>query len=1039
MQAPDPILELVERFANNRNAYRSDQYNEARLRIEFLNPFFEALGWDVNNKQGYAEAYKDVIYEDAIKVGGTTKAPDYCFRIGGTRKFFVEAKKPLVNLKDAIEPAFQLRRYAWSAKLPLSILTDFEEFAVYDCRIQPDKNDKAATARILYFTNADYAQRWDEIASVFSREAILKGSFDKYAEATKGRRGTAEVDDAFLQEIESWREMLARHLALRNKHLTQRELNFAVQMTIDRIIFLRICEDRGIEEYERLRALLKGTNVYERLCLLFEEADDRYNSGLFHFKQEKDMPEPPDTLTPVLVVDDKPLKDLIKRLYYPESPYEFSALPADVLGQVYEQFLGKVIHLTPSHQVTIEEKPEVRKAGGVYYTPTFVVDHIVKHTLGNLLEGKKPGVKGSASKLKIIDPACGSGSFLLVAYQYLLDWHRDRYVEDGPQKHAKELYQGLGGQWLLTTQEKKRILLNNIYGVDIDPQAVEVTKLSLLLKVLEGESQQSIVSQLRLFHERALPDLDRNIKCGNSLIDSSFYRIHQLSLFDESEQYRINAFDWVNAFPEVFSTEHPGFDAVIGNPPYIRIQALQEWAPTEVEYYKETYKAASKGNYDIYVVFVERGLSLLNKNGLLGFILPHKFFNAQYGQPLRSLIADGNYLSEVVHFGDQQVFATATTYTCLLFLEKAGSRQCHYVKVDNLAAWRNTGEAMEGTISSEKITAAEWNFSVGKDAELFDRLRKMPSKLQDVASIFVGLQTSSDKIYVLEEVTPPQNGIVEVKDRNGSRWALERDVLKPFLNHITVSTYEKPVARHWLIFPYRITNGKATLIPASDLSSSYPHVWRYLNTHSEELRERESGKADNDQWYGYIYRKNLTLFETPKLIVQVISLTGKYAYDEDNIYFTGGGNGPYYGVRWADATDPHSLHYLQALLTSKLVDTYLHSISSPFRGGYWSYGKRFIEQLPIRTIDFSDPADKARYDQIVGLVKQMLSLHRRLAEARTPQDKNIIQPQISIVDQEINQRIYELYGLTEAEIKMVEENGMKKEPAEIHLAGKVIS
>src|SRR6266496_3107834 len=410
----------------------------------------------------------------------------------------------------------------------------------------------------MYFTYVDYEQQWDELTSIFSREAILKGSFDKYAEATKGKRGTAEVDAAFLQEIESWREMLARHLAHRNKTLTQRELNFAVQMTIDRIIFLRICEDRGIEEYERIRSLSKGTNVYHRLCKLFQEADERYNSGLFHFQKEKDVPEPPDTLTPNLIIDDKPLKDIITRLYYPDSPYEFSALPASVLGQVYEQFLGKVIQLTPSHQVQIEEKPEVRKAGGVYYTPTFIVNYIVQHTLSKLLEGKKPGTRGSASKIKIVDPACGSGSFLIVAYQYLLDWHRDRYIEDGTEKHRKELYQGAGGQWLLTTQEKKRILLNNIYGVDIDSQAVEVTKLSLLLKVLEGESSQTLNSQLRMFHERALPDLERNIKCGNSLIDSNFYQTPTLPLFDDETQYRINAFDWTKDFPEAFTGDDAG-------------------------------------------------------------------------------------------------------------------------------------------------------------------------------------------------------------------------------------------------------------------------------------------------------------------------------------------------------------------------------------------------------------------------------------------------------------------------------------------------
>ena len=215
---------------------------------------FKALGWDIDNEQGHAEAYKDVIHEDAIKVGGATKAPDYCFRVGGTRKFFLEAKKPSVNIAQDEAAAFQLRRYAWSAKLPLSILTDFEEFIVYDCRLRPNINDKVSKARVISFGFKNYLARWEEIASIFSRDAVLKGSFDKYAESSLHKRGTAEVDEEFLAEIETWRELLARNIALRNRKLTARELNFAVQLTIDRIIFLRICEDRGIEEYGCLKA-----------------------------------------------------------------------------------------------------------------------------------------------------------------------------------------------------------------------------------------------------------------------------------------------------------------------------------------------------------------------------------------------------------------------------------------------------------------------------------------------------------------------------------------------------------------------------------------------------------------------------------------------------------------------------------------------------------------------------------------------------------------------------------------------------------------
>ena len=429
MPAPKEILELVRRFDEHKEAYKSGQYNETQLRREFLDPFFKALGWDIDNTQGTAEQYKDVIHEDSIKIGGNTKAPDYCFRIGGTRKFFLEAKKPAVDIKQETSPAYQLRRYAWSAKLPLSILSDFEGFAIYDCRIRPVQDDKASTARVYYCTYDQYAEKWDEIASIFSKDAVLKGSFDKYAETNKKKKGTAEVDDVFLNEIESWREHLAQNIALRNPELSQSALNYSVQQTIDRIIFLRICEDRGIEPNRQLQTLQNGANIYARLCEIFHRADDRYNSGLFHFSEEKDRHESPDRLTLGLHIDDKPLKEIFKHLYYPDSPYEFSVLGADILGSVYEQFLGKVIRLTPGHHAVVEDKPEVKKAGGVYYTPTYIVDYIVKHTVGKLVEGKTPK---QVEKLRILDPACGSGSFLIGAYQYLMDWHLKWYEANEP-------------------------------------------------------------------------------------------------------------------------------------------------------------------------------------------------------------------------------------------------------------------------------------------------------------------------------------------------------------------------------------------------------------------------------------------------------------------------------------------------------------------------------------------------------------------------------------------------------------------------------
>ncbi|MBN1764117.1 MAG: N-6 DNA methylase [Sedimentisphaerales bacterium] len=664
MKATDKIRRLVEIFENNIEAYRSGHYNETQLRREFLDPFFIELGWDVNNTSGYAEAYKDVIHEDSIKIGSAIKAPDYCFRIGGMRKFFVEAKKPSINIKNEPAPAFQLRRYAWSAKLPLSILTDFEEFAIYDCRIQPKKTDRASTARTIYITYREYTDRWEEIAEIFSKDAILKGSFDKYAVSAKKKKGTAEVDTAFLSDIEVWREILAKNIALRNQTLSNRELNYAVQRTIDRIIFLRICEDRGIEYYGQLQSLLNGTKTYERLLTIYDRADERYNSGLFHFMPEKDRKEPPDELTHKLTIDDKILKEILKKLYYPDSPYEFSVLPSDILGQVYEQFLGKVITLSKGHRAKVEEKPEVKKAGGVYYTPTYIVDYIVENTVGKLLENKNPT---TAAKLKILDPACGSGSFLIGAYQYLLDWHLKYYTQNDPEGWARKrqarIYQDKKDEWKLTTAERKRILLNNIYGVDIDNQAVEVTKLSLLLKVLEKETQASLDNQLKLFHERALPDLSNNIKCGNSLIGPDFYEGKQLGLFDEEEMYRINAFDWQAEFPGIFKSKNSGFNAVIGNPPY-----GADFPNDTPEYLKNNY-VTYVWRGESYLIFIEKATKLLKNSGFFGYIIPDTYLNLGFTLSLRQFILQHTKILEIVSL-PSKVFGSATVDTTILFTER---------------------------------------------------------------------------------------------------------------------------------------------------------------------------------------------------------------------------------------------------------------------------------------------------------------------------------------------------------------------------------
>jgi len=966
---PESIVRLVRTFVDHREHYTSASYNETQLRREFLDPFFQSLGWDIDNYSGYAAQYKDVVHEDTLKIAGTTKAPDYSFRIGGTRKFFVEAKRPNIDIRADEQPAFQLRRYAWSAKLPVSILTNFGEFAVYDTRVQPARADRASAARTFYCTFDEYETRWAEIAAVFSREAVLKGAFDKYAESAKKRKGTAEVDEAFLVELERWRELLARNFALRNPHLTVRDLNFAVQVTIDRIVFLRMCEDRGTEDYGRLQTLRGGTDVYVRLCELFMQADKRYNSGLFHFSHEKDNADP-DTLTLRLALDDKALKDILRNLYYPDSPYEFSVLPADILGHVYERFLGKTITLTAAHHAHIEEKAEVRKAGGVYYTPTFVVRYIISRTLGPLLEtlgaGCKPVTLAQAAAIKILDPACGSGSFVIEAYQYLLDWHLARYIEN-PKSFASAkiptIYRARGGEYRLTTMERKRILLNNIHGVDIDRQAVEVTKLSLLLKVLEGETEQITQRDWIKERERILPDLDNNIRCGNSLIAPDFYADEQMLLLDEEQQYRINVFDWDRSFAGVMRTG--GFHCVVGNPPYGATLDSEQKSYLSRHYVCQSYQL------DSYLLFLERTVSkLLRLGGKAGFIIPNPWLTNLMQDATRRFVVNSASIEQIVHF-TFPVFKSATVDTEIVILSTPQQN------ANNVAIALSPGVDSSGRLRLEPVAIHEQREWVAEDGgviniflspeekALFRKIQKMGRSLDTWFRINVGV-----KPYQKGKGNPPQTSD-DVRRRPFD--ATER--LDP--------TYRE-------------------LLRGSDIN-------RYAIV-PVELRFISYGPwlAEPRPAAGFDVSEKLLVRQTGDRPIAALDVEQRLAMNNLHV------------LAPIETAAPINIRFFLAVLNSRMM-TWFYRCLNPEAGEALAEVKRGnVAVLPVPVLRLEDADDAAMHERLVVLVNQMLSLQIGLSSERNPDQRRHLQTIADATDVQIDRAVYELYGLTQAEIEIVE-------------------
>jgi hypothetical protein len=962
---PSEIQELIDRFESQSELYRAPTYNETNLRIDFVNPMFKALGWDINNTKGYAEAFREVVHEDAVRIGGTVKSPDYSFRIGGRRIFFLEAKKPAVNIYTDVEAAYQLRRYAWTAGLPLSILTNFKELAVYDCRVKPKFLEKASTARLWYFRYQDYPEKWDEIASIFSPDAIQQGAFDRYIQSHK-KSGTQEFDDAFLDEMEEWRKKLASNLASRNEELDQSGLNFATQRIIDRIVFLRICEDRGIEPAFQMQALLSGDNTYARMRQLFQKADQRFNSGLFHFRREKDRREPPDELTLGLRVDDAALKQIIKRLYYPDSPYVFKEVGANILGSVYERFLGNVIHLTASHQAKIEPKPEVRKAGGVYYTPTYIVNYIVQNTVGKLLTGKTPA---EAAKLRILDPACGSGSFLLGTYQSLLDWHQQWYLANNPDKWSKgrnpALRPGPRGELVLSIRERKRILANNVYGVDIDPQAVEVTKLSVLLKCLEGESAQSI-NDLLLFHERALPDLGDNIRCGNSLISTDIYATEVWKGLPEETRSRLRPFNWDEGFPAIMKSG--GFEAVLGNPPYIDSEWMTTWLPNDRAYLSKHYQSAS-GNWDIFCVFVEKALQLCKVGGLSSMIVPNKLGSANYAAGARAVIA-ANKLLSIRDYSRVPVFPVAV-YPIVYVVQKGE---------------RNSDQTV---VYERMLLDSESRLNPIETHEL-SRSKHFANPLTPWA-IFGTLGTNG-VAQRLADSFPALGSVAEV---TGAATVSEAYAMQSLIRDMpTCGKGDLAVANSGTIDRYELLWGREKL--------------RYLGRSflRPAVPARATGKLPPT-------RRKQAL--SPKLIVAGMTKCLECAPDLRGRMLA--------AKSTSIVISTLDLRYLLGLLNSRLVNYYFTTTygGNALQGGYLRIGPPQLKTIPIRTLDLTKKADNSAHDRVVALVDQMLALHKSLAAAQSPSNQESLQGQINSTDRQIDGVVYELYGLTINEIKTVEE------------------
>jgi type I restriction-modification system DNA methylase subunit len=942
------ISSLVNDFKENEKHYLNPSYSEADVRNDFINKFFIALGWDVRHETQKNPYEQEVRVEKPVTVAKAQKRADYTFYLAPNFrdvKFFVEAKKPSHDLENK-DYYFQTVRYGWNANTPVAVLTDFEEFVILDCRFRPDIND-ILNYKLKSLHYSDYAdeEKLKEIYYLFSREAVSDNSISKYVETLPKPRGKKKarvkekyqnIDEAFLEELDEIRTRLAKSFKKNNTHLSSDELTEATQRTIDRLVFIKFLEDKMIEPHHYVSEFGKRRTAWEDFITASRTLDAKYNGVVFKKTtiDSRSIVEP----------DDKTFSSICDELSHENSPYNFDAIPIHILGSIYERFLGKVVNATDK-RVTIEEKPEVRKAGGVYYTPQYIVNYIVDNTVVKLIEGKTPK---EIAKMRFADIACGSGSFLITVYERLIDYHKQWYQQH-PEQAKKDGCILFEGAYRLSLQQKQKILLNNIYGVDLDQQAVEVTQLSLYLKLLEDETTATANDTWVMFKEQLLPDLNKNIICGNSLIGND---ILEGNLFDYQDEKKLKPMDFENVFPEVMKAG--GFDAIVGNPPYIKIQNLTLYNSESISYLKKKYYSAQRGSYDIYIVFVERAFNLLNSNGKLGYILPHKFFNSGYGINLRDLLISNKSVEMIVHFDDYQIFKNASTYTCLLFLSK---RHKSTIKASKIKREHFNPSLLDKVqfidINTEVFMDKDWNIISSDSRNLINKFQNF-EKLADITNnIFQGPKAGADNVFIFNCIKTNVKTILCYSDSLEEEFEIERGIVKPYIKGKYIKKYFIDYSSNYFtLYPY---NNEGNLLPISEIKKLYPLAFEYLDhaNNRKILLKRENGRFKNN-WWSYSRPQNMQIVFSKKILTPFNAFNNSYALDKMGDFVFSAGVSGAYGIIIKEP-EIISYEFLIGLLNSTLFEFLIKSISTSLRGGFYSYENKYIRQLPIIKPEKNDP------------------------------------------------------------------------------------
>lgn len=1015
------LEELIAEYNQFKSEGKLDLTSEETIRT-WLNAMLSIFDWDVRDT---SQILQEKVLTDAEKdrleeIDSLNTRPDYTLKVSKQKLTFLDAKDLKINLKTDTDAAFQIKSYGWSILAPCAFVSNFEQFAIYDCTYVPSKEQAASFGR-TYLTIDEYIDKFEVLEDHLLKKNIYQGKLNEiYRETTVKGVEKKSPDFAFADLLSQFRLELAKDITENNNDLIGSNtelLSYIVQVIINRVIFIRVCEARKLEE-DGLLLSFKKNGFWEQFK----------NSSYFDFYEHYDGPlfERIDSIHQ-LFISDTVFDLLLQHLYYP-SPYRFDVIPTKLLSDIYEIFLSRKLKINDGN-VEDELKSEYSKTKGAVSTPHYIVGEIIRRTL------KKSDLENlTISELldiKILDLACGSGAFAIEVYNYLEEILKNLIEKDPDEAFQKYIIQ-TDNESLLSVTGKKTILDNCIYGVDIDPEAVEVTKMALALKIVDNADYPQFSEAAGLFGNKILDGIGNNIRCGNTLVDSSILEQFPNLRRNEEELIKINIFDWYSddGFTHILESKG-GFDFIVGNPPYVEVKNYNEELPHMHRFIKQNYPASKNGKVDLAIPFIERGLSLLKDNGRLGFIIQKRFFKTDYGKRIREFISDNRLVSSIIDFQSNSIFKDRITYVAILTLDNSSTEDFYYQLFDE-SAERLPATLRESTIPekddtnyyklpSASLSKAPWSFNDPNFTLIRTKLLELGT-LGDAAKVRVGIQALWDKAYHIKPISI-QNGILTGSSHLESSFQIELDACRPLICNEHFYSYRSDNADAYVIFPYDVEEGEVDKIPFTDFQERFPLAAAYLNRNKSTIQEavetlpsKYPDKYDDDYWHLFTREQNHRA-TYPKILIPMTAMDTFATITSNDLIYCDNANVNFIEL---ESKTESNLLFVSGIVNSTVFSVLARSIANPQSNGYYKFNKQFLEPIPFPVEAFNN--NQEIKTGIANLVQDIIRIQMNYRSSAPNQKRNLKNELIRLWGQ-LDEQVYNLYNLADEEKQIFRQKG----------------